>query len=134
MSLWKPSNDRMTHKSKKETKACRFFSSRGSPAPNIERKIRLKLKGKRPVSTSGRSAGGCGRWPEVDTYESVHLGNKWTLRSGQTQSPLALCWVPGSELVTALPYSQYAQLPPLRISDEEQFLSVACEEHDGSGC
>jgi transposase len=24
--------------------------------------------------------GGCGRWPEADTYESVHLGNKWTLR------------------------------------------------------
>src|SRR5216684_1802325 len=40
--------------------------------------------GKRPVSTSGRSVGGCGRWPEVDTYESVHLGNKWTLRSGQS--------------------------------------------------
>ena len=34
----------MTHKNKKETKACRLFSSRGFPAPNIERKIRLKLK------------------------------------------------------------------------------------------
>ena len=35
----------------------------------------------RSVSTSGRSVGGCGRWPEVDTYGSVHLGNKWTLRT-----------------------------------------------------
>jgi hypothetical protein len=30
---------------------------------------------KRSVITSGRSVGGCGRWPEVDTYGSVHLGN-----------------------------------------------------------
>jgi len=39
---------------------------------------------KRSVSTSGRMVGGCGRWPEVDTYESAHLGNKWTLRSEQS--------------------------------------------------
>ena len=37
--------------------------------------------GKRSVSTSGRSVGWCGRWPFVDTFVSVHLGNKWTFRS-----------------------------------------------------
>src|ERR1700722_12485176 len=41
-----------------------------------------QLIGKRSVSTSGRSVSGCGRWPDVGTYESVHLGNKWTLGSG----------------------------------------------------
>src|SRR5438552_16732226 len=39
---------------------------------------------KRSVSTSGRSVGGCGRWPDVGTYESVHLGNKWTRWDGQS--------------------------------------------------
>jgi hypothetical protein len=43
-----------------------------------------KILGKRSVSTSGRSVGGCGRWPDVGTYESVHLGNKWTLWNGQS--------------------------------------------------
>ncbi len=42
------------------------------------------LFGKRSVSTSGRSVGRCGRWPEVDTYGSVHLGNTWTLGSEQS--------------------------------------------------
>jgi hypothetical protein len=41
-------------------------------------------KRKRSVCTSRRSVGGCGRWPEVDTYESVHLGDKWTLWSEQS--------------------------------------------------
>jgi len=36
----------------------------------------LKVR-KRSVSASRLSVGGCERWPEVDTYESVHLGNKW---------------------------------------------------------
>jgi hypothetical protein len=44
---------------------------------------RIGGAGKRSASTSGRRVGRCGRWPEVDTYGSVHLGNKWTLRSGQ---------------------------------------------------
>src|SRR6267143_1783227 len=34
--------------------------------------------------TNRVGVGGCGRWPEVDTYESVHLGNKWTLWSEQS--------------------------------------------------
>jgi len=35
-------------------------------------------EGKRSVSTSGRSVRWYGRWPEADTYEGVHLGNRWT--------------------------------------------------------
>ncbi len=51
--------------------------------PTGKNRNRPYTDGKRSASTSGRRVGRCGRWPEVDTYGSVHLGNKWTLRSGQ---------------------------------------------------
>jgi hypothetical protein len=53
------------------------------PVRSAEIHLLRRLQRKRSVSTSGRSVGGCGRWPIVDTYVSLHLGNKWTLRNGQ---------------------------------------------------